>query len=404
MPPPGGSVYRSVAAGRTEPHDRGARSTEGGPHLQLIVRPVQYFREFTCRGQQMTGIEPFQDIPLESANGRIVATAMGLGATIRDLKVRRSDGTLQRVVLGLARAEDYPAHSPHMGAIAGRFANRIAGGRFMLDGAQYQLPRNENGRTALHGGGLTGLGKSPWAVLHRDKASVVFAHHSLDGHNGYPGALTVTCRITLAPPAILRLELWAMTDAATVINLCHHSYFNLDGSPDVLGQKQEGHKLMVRANLFAPVDTDHVPNGMLAAVAGTPLDFRRLRALAGIDRQPLDTTYILRRKRTEPSTAKALALAHAATLVAPRTSLALECWTTEPALQVYDGHKLAVAVPGLDGATYGPCAGIALEPQHVPDSPNLPHFPSTVLRPGLLYRQVTEYRFRDAAPAEVRDG
>jgi aldose 1-epimerase len=353
----------------------------------------------------MTGIDQFRDIALASANGGLVATAMGLGATIRDLKVRRADGTWQRVVLGLARAEDYPTHSPHMGAMAGRFGNRIAGGRFTLDGVSHKLPLNEHGRTALHGGGVTGgmpgLGKSAWVALHRDAASVVLAHHSVDGHNGYPGALTVTCRITLTPPATLRLELWAVTDAPTVINLCHHSYFNLDGSPDVVGEEQQGHKLMVRANLYAPVDADHVPNGTLAPVAGTPLDFRRLRGLAAPDRRPLDNTYVLRRERMEDSGETGFALAHAATLVAPRTHLAMECWTTEPALQVYDGHKLAVAVPGLDGATYGTCAGIALEPQHVPDSPNLPHFPSTVLRPGHVYRQVTEYRFRDVTVVEV---
>jgi aldose 1-epimerase len=349
-----------------------------------------------AQGLQVNDIGPFQDIPLKGQDGGLLATAMGLGATIRDLQVRRADGGLQRVVLGLARAEDYPAHSPHMGTIAGRFANRIAGGRFMLDGVSHQLPLNENGRTALHGGGPTGLGKSPWVALHRDAASVVFAHHSVDGHNGYPGALTVTCRITLAPPATLRLELWAVTDAPTVINLCHHGYFNLDSAADVLG-----HKLLVHANLYAPVDADHVPNGTLAPVAGTPLDFRRLRGIDAPDRQPLDNTYLLRRERADVGAEPGFALAHAATLVAPRTALAMECWTTEPALQVYDGHKLAVAVAGLDGTTYGACAGIALEPQHVPDSPNLPHFPSTVLRPGQVYRQTTEYRFRDAVAQEM---
>jgi aldose 1-epimerase len=199
----------------------------------------------------------------------------------------------------------------------------------------------------------------------------------------------------------LRLELTATTDAATIINLAHHSYFNLDGSADVLG-----HRLMLRANLVAPVDAAHIPNGTLAAVAGTPFDFRRLRSLAATDgapRTPLDTTYLLRRDRTERRPDDGLELAHAATVVAPRSGLALECWTTEPALQVYDGHKLAPAVPGHDGARYGACAGLALEPQHVPDSPNLPHFPSTVLRPGAVYRQVTEYRFRDAAADELPD-
>jgi aldose 1-epimerase len=120
----------------------------------------------------------------------------------------------------------------------------------------------------------------------------------------------------------------------------------------------------------------------------------------GSARTPVDNTFVLRRERAEVGE-PGLALAHAATLVAPRTALALECWTSEPALQVYDGHKVSVAVPGLDGAQYGACAGLALEPQHVPDSPNLPHFPSTVLRPGAVYRQVTEYRFRDATTGEI---
>ena len=346
----------------------------------------------------MSDADPFHDIPIASPDGALAGVVMGLGATVRDLKVRRADGTMQRVVLGLARAEDYPEHSPHMGAIAGRFGNRIGGGRFVLDGVAYQLPKNENGCTALHGGGVTGFGKSPWQVLHREVGSVVLAHHSPAGHNGYPGALTATCRITLAPPATLRVEMWATTDAATVINLCHHSYFNLDGSADVLG-----HKLMVRANLYAPIDADFIPNGSLAPVAGTPLDFRTLRALMPQDggaRTPVDNTFVLRRERAEAGEAD-FVLAHAATLVAPRTALALECWTTEPALQVYDGHKVSVAVPGLDGVQYGACAGLALEPQHVPDSPNLPHFPTTVLRPGAVYRQVSEYRFRDATAEEI---
>ena len=345
-----------------------------------------------------TQVQPFgvldgheiREISLRSADGAIEGAVIEIGAAVRDLKVRKADGTMQRVVLGLNSADDYRNHSPHMGAIAGRFGNRIGRGRFVLDGIAYQLPLNENGRTALHGGGVTGFGKSAWVLLHAEAAAVVLAHYSPAGHNGYPGAMTVTCRYTLAPPATLRIELWASTDAATVINLCHHSYFNLDGAADVLD-----HQLMVRANLYAPVDADLIPNGTLAAVAGTPLDFRTPRAVrnAGPDgrRVGIDNTFILRRDTVAPGSAPELA--HAATLSSARSGLKMETWTTEPALQVYDGFKLAVPVAGLDGARYGACAGIALEPQHVPDSPNLPHFPSTVLRPGAVYRQVTEYRF-----------
>jgi len=333
-----------------------------------------------------------REVVLRSRDGAMEAAIVEIGAALRDLHVRRPDGAMQRVVLGLNSATEYRDHSPHMGAIAGRFGNRIARGRFVLDGVAYQLPLNENGRTALHGGGVTGFGKSGWTILHCQAEAVTLAHHSPAGHNGYPGAMTVTCRYTLAPPATLRIELSATTDAATVINLCHHSYFNLDGSADVLD-----HQLMVRANLFAPVDADGIPNGTFAPVAGTHLDFRTGRVLGQTDpgaaRIPIDNTLILRRDTIDPASKPGLPLAHAATLSSVQSGLSMSCWTTEPALQVYDGHKVNVAVSGLDGACYGACAGIALEPQHVPDSPNLPHFPSTVLRPGELYRQVTEYRF-----------
>lgn len=338
------------------------------------------------------GDRDIREIVLRSDDGAMEGSVIELGAALRDLKVRRSDGAMQRVVLGLNSAEDYRDHSPHMGAIAGRYGNRIGGGTFMLDGARYQLPKNENGRTTLHGGGATGFGKTPWTVLRCDGASVTLGLHAPAGDNGFPGSMTVTCRYALVPPQTLRLELWAVTDAATVVNLCHHAYFNLDGSADILD-----HILTVRANLFAPVDADLIPNGSLAPVAGTHLDFRSARAIRGSAagaRTPIDNTFVLRRDQTATSRGSEMQLAHAATLQSARSGLSMECWTTEPALQVYDGFKVNVAVPGLDGARYGACAGLALEPQHVPDSPNLPHFPTTTLRPHEVYRQITEFRFK----------
>ena len=334
------------------------------------------------------GGRDIREIVLHSADGAIAGSVLELGATLRDLNVRRPDGQMQRVVLGLNSVADYRDHSPHMGAIAGRFGNRIGGGRFTLDGKTYNLPLNENGRTALHGGGVTGFGKIAWTLLHADAASVVLGLHSPDGDSGYPGAMSVTCKYVLQPPATLRIELTATTDAATVINLCHHSYFNLDGSPDALD-----HSLTV----FAPVDADNVPNGTLANVAGTPLDFRTPRSLRtapdGAPRTNIDNVFMLRRDRSRPSGQPGLSMAHAATLASPRSGLSMEAWTTEPALVVYDGYKVNVPVPGLDGVRYGAYCGIALEAQHVPGSPNLPHFPSTVLRPGEVYRQITEYSF-----------
>ncbi len=323
------------------------------------------------------------------ASDRAEAEIIELGAVVRDLKVVRRDGVTQRVVLGLNTVEDYVAHAPHFGAIAGRFANRIRGGLFSLDGKSYQLPLNQDGRHCLHGGGTTGFGKQPWTLVQHDAASATLVHVSPDGFNGFPGTLTATCRFRLLG-ATLRIELTATTDRPTVVNLCHHSYFNLTGAADV-----RDHMLEVRAKLYAPTDADLIPTGELRSVTGTPLDFRGARALrpaaASDNPTTYDHTFLLRRDHSVAD--GDLSLAHAATMRAPDRSLALQVWTTEPALQVYDGAKVAVPVEGLDGARYGAFAGLALEPQHVPDSPNLPHFPTTTLRPGQVYRQITEYRF-----------
>jgi aldose 1-epimerase len=331
-----------------------------------------------------------REVDLADDDGHIAASVIPLGATVRDLKVRTRDGRIQRVVLGLADVEDYPSHSQHMGAICGRFANRIRGGQFELDGQIHQLVLNQDGRHTLHGGGPTGFGKSAWTFLHRDARSALLALHSPAGFNGFPGALTANCCYSLVPPATLRIELWATTDAPTIVNLCHHSYFNLDGSPDILD-----HTLEVHADQVTPVDADLIPTGRLDSVAATPFDFRAARPIRARAAENIwyDHNFMLRRDRREPSAAAGLDLAHAATLASAKSGLTLQVWTTEPACQVYDGAKVNVKVAGLDGARYGANAGICLEPQHVPDSPNLPQFPSTVLRPGEVYRQVSEYRF-----------
>jgi aldose 1-epimerase len=320
------------------------------------------------------------------------ARILEFGAVVRDLKVRRPDGAMQRVVLGLNSVEEYIAHSPYFGAIAGRFANRIAHGQFTLDGCAYQLVLNQDGRHTLHGGGPTGIGKRPWTVVHHETATVTLVHVSTDGTNGFPGTLQVTCRYTLAPPATLRVELWATTDAPTIVNLCHHSYFNLNCGADILD-----HTLTVHGDQITMVNSDLIPSGVLADVAGGDFDFRNARPVRRIaadgTRVWYDHNYMLRRDRTARSVANGLDVAHAATFASPISGVSLDVWTTEPALQVYDGFKVNVTATGLDGARYGANAGLCLEPQHVPNSPNLPQFPSTVLRPDGLYRQVTEYRF-----------
>lgn len=333
---------------------------------------------------------PIHAATLRSPSG-LEAQIVEWGASLRDLVVPLSGGRRQRVVLGLQDIADYPLHASHMGAIAGRYANRIGGGRFTLDGKSYQLPLNQDGRHSLHGGGQ-GFGKRPWTIVHHDAASVTLALVSPDGDAGYPGTLNVWCRYSLQGEATLRIELSATSDTATIVNLAHHSYFRLDDGPDILD-----HDLEIRSHLITPVDADLIPDGSLVDVAGTPFDFRKPRpirhASADGSRFWYDHNFVLRRDRCEPSAAEGLELAHAATLRSHRSGLSMQLWTTEPALQAYDGFKLNTPVPGLGGAPYGACAGVALEPQHVPDSPNLPHFPTTVLRPGEVYRQVSEYRF-----------
>ena len=298
------------------------------------------------------------------------ATVIGIGAALRRLVVPAPGGP-RPVVLGHPDLAGYRTNPAYLGVTAGRYANRIAGGRFRLDGRTWQLARNEGGRTHLHGG-TVGFSHRLWTLLEASAASATFELVSADGDEGYPGRLTARCRYTLLPPATLRVTLTATTDAATVVSLAHHSYFTLDPGRAVLD-----HRLAIHADRYTPVDADLIPTGEIAGVAGTPYDFRRPRRLA--DGPRLDTNYVLDGGAGDR-------LVPAATVAA--AGLRLTCATTAPGLQVYDGGGL--------GPPFFPHAGFCLEPQHFPDGPNRPNFPSPVLRPGETYRQVTEYAFTAA--------
>lgn len=336
------------------------------------------------------------EIGIRAPGSGIEAKVITWGAVVRDLKVHLGDGHWQRVVLGLNTIRDYVAHSPHMGAIAGRVANRIAGGRFTLDGRTYDLTRNQAGQHTLHGG--NGFGNKLWTLADHDESGVTLTLDSPDGDNGFPGAVRAVCTYRLRDPGILRVELSATTDRPTPVNLAHHSYFNLDGGASIFN-----HRLSIDADFFTPTDADLIPTGEILPVNGTPNDFRANRSIRFPDAltgAPVhyDINFVLRRDRVEPAdpdatAGKAPELAHAAVLSSLVNNLWLDVWTTEPGLQVYDGGKLNVPVPGLDGVHYGPGAGICLEAQNFPDAINRPNFPDPVLRPGDIYRQVTEYRF-----------
>ncbi len=325
------------------------------------------------------GVE-IKEITLRNAAGA-TASVITWGAVLRDLIVPSPAGP-QRVVLGLNSIDDYRTYSPHFGATAGRFANRIAGGRFMLDGHEYTLPTNEKGKTTLHGG-PRGFGKIPWRLDHAEDASVTLVLESPDGDAGFPGAVRATCTYTLLDPGTLVVELGATTDAPTLVNLAHHSYFNLDGGPDILD-----HEVLLHCPFITPVDADNIPTGEILSVAGTPFDFTSLRPLRDAGGTTYDHNFVV-----GPMPDAQTGLAHAATVRSPKTGLTLEVHTDQPALQFYDASKLNCPVPGLGGAHYGAHGGFALECQVYPDAPHHRHFPSAVLRPGETYRQRSEYRF-----------
>ncbi|MEU8800412.1 aldose epimerase family protein [Spirillospora sp. NPDC048819] len=298
-------------------------------------------------------------------NGRLRVAVLTYGATVQRLEV--ADGA--NVVLGLDTLEDYLHRSRYFGAVVGRYGNRIARGRFTLDGTEYRLPVND-GAHSLHGG-VRGFDKRVWRVESADPAELLLSLVSPDGDEGYPGELTVRVRYLLDGDT-LRVEYRATTDAPTVVNLTNHSYFNLAGAGDV-----RGHVVMMEADRYLPVDEGKIPTGELAPVAGTPFDFTvpaRVDARLG---GRYDHCYAF----TAPGRGRA-------TVTDPGSGRSMEVTTTEPGVQFYTGHM-------LDGAAtpYGPFAGLCLETQRFPDAPNRPAFPSAVLRPGETHVSVTGYRF-----------
>lgn len=303
------------------------------------------------------------------------------GAVMRDLVVPSARGP-QHVLLGLNSIEDYIAHSPYFGAIVGRHANRIGGAKFTLEGETYKLDANE-GVNQLHGGSM-GFGTRLWSVAEHNESSVTLSLVSEDGDMGYPGRLIATCTYRLLASATVRIELTAICDKPTPVNLTTHGYFNLDGSSDILS-----HHLMIAGDYITPTRPDLIPTGEIKRVAGTPYDFNTLRPIGAAEfmhnHTIYDTNYVLRGPYG--------VLRHGVTLKSLNNGLEMELWTTEPGVQFYAGHLIKMPVPGLNGAHYHPHAGLCLEPQRFPDSPNNAHFPSSLLKPGQVSKQVSELRF-----------
>ncbi|MDZ7896653.1 MAG: aldose epimerase family protein [Arcicella sp.] len=315
------------------------------------------------------------------------------GGTIVSWTAPDKHGNYEDITLGSDSLSGYQKGVPYFGALVGRYGNRIANGKFMLDNTTYNLALN-NGKNALHGG-LKGFDKVLWKALVVDgeEPKLVLNYTSKDGEEGYPGNLSVEVIYTLTKDNSLKIDYKATTDKATIINLTNHAYFNLAGVKSITPVLD--HEVVLNADKFLPVDATLIPTGELKSVAGTPFDFTKAKK---IGLQINDTTDVQIKSGggydhcwVLADSSKTLKLA--ATVHEPKSGRVMEVFTTEPAIQFYTGNFLDGTIVGKGGEIYQKRTGLCLETQHYPDSPNQPKFPSTVLRPNETYQTSTVYKF-----------
>ncbi len=326
---------------------------------------------------------------LTNKNG-LEARITNYGGIVVSLKTPDRNGAMADVVLGFDALAGYiSSPSPYLGALIGRYGNRIGHARFTLDGVEYKLAAN-NGENSLHGG-THGFNQKLWTARELPDGGLELTYLSKDGEEGYPGNLKAVVDYHLTDSNELRIDYSATTDKDTVLNLTNHSYFNLkgQGQGDILG-----HLVMLNAKQYTPVDAGLIPTGELRAVSGTPFDFSRSIAIGtrieqNDDQLKLgkgyDHNWVLNRS------GKALSLA--ARVVEPSTGRVMEVSTTEPGVQFYTGNFLDGTIKGKGGKAYQQRYGFCLETQHFPDSPNKPKFPSTVLKPGQQFYSTTVFKF-----------
>jgi aldose 1-epimerase len=325
-------------------------------------------------------------------NGALEVAVISWGAVVQSVRVPDRDGRMAEVVLGYDTLDGYERDTAYFGAVVGRFANRIAGGRFSLDGVEYQVPCNDRGN-ALHGG-PEGFHRQVWsATAHRsaNHAAVELTHLSPDGAMGFPGNMSVAVTYTLEGSSV-RIDYAASSDRPTVLNLTQHTYFNLLGHD---GGTVESHVLSLPASRYLPVDQSAIPLGPPDPVQGTPFDFR----------VPKPVGRDLRQGMTQLATSRGFdhsllldgwrpgLLVPAARVEEPLTGRVLEIVTDQPAVQFYSGNLLDGSLVGKGKRAYRQSDGLCLETQHLPDSPNRDAYPSVVLRPGQLWRSTTIWRF-----------
>ncbi|MFD8174427.1 aldose epimerase family protein [Streptomyces sp. NPDC059709] len=326
-------------------------------------------------------------------NGGTRMKVLSYGGVVQSLEIPDRRGRYANVSLGFDNLDDYVARSPHFGALIGRYGNRIAKGRFTLDGKEYQLSVND-GENSLHGGAL-GFDYRVWDVEPFTRGSdtgLVLHYTSVDGEMGYPGTLRAKVTYTLARRGDWRIDYEATTDKATVVNLTSHVYWNLagEGSGTI-----EDHELSIAASRFTPTDAGLIPTGELARVSGTPFDFRRAKPIGRdirdahpqlVTAKGFDHNWVLDKGITDRPE-------HIATLRDHASGRTLRIATDQPGLQFYSGNFLDGTLTGPGGSLYRQGDALCLETQHFPDSPNHPSFPSTVLRPGQTYRTSTVHSF-----------
>jgi aldose 1-epimerase len=321
---------------------------------------------------------------ITNPNGMIVKL-INYGATITDVITLDKNQTRGSVVLGYDSLAGYVQNgNPYFGCVVGRYANRIANGKFTVDGKSYSLAKNNNGQS-LHGG-IKGFDKVLWTGTPNGDNSMKFAYESKDGEEGYPGNLKVEVTYTLTDDNALKIEYSATTDKATPVNLSNHAYFNLSAGAD---STILGHELMLKADSFTTVNNVLIPTGKNPPVAGTPMDFNTPK-LIGKDIAQVnggyDHNWVLSKSGND--------LALAATLYHAASGRFMEVSTTEPGIQFYSGNFLTGTLKNTrDGKKYIKHAGLCLETQHFPDSPNQPTFPNTILKPGETYKHTTVYKF-----------
>lgn len=321
---------------------------------------------------------------LENNKGMKV-TITNYGGIITSIYTPDKNGKSEDVVLGFDSLQSYLDGDPYFGALVGRYANRIAKGKFELDGHEYTLAVN-NGENHLHGG-LVGFDKKIWEAEPFQKNEVVglkLHYLSKDMEEGYPGNLDVYVTYTLSDDNELKIEYSATTDKSTPVNLTSHSYFNLTGGKENVMH----HEVQINADHYVVVNASLIPTGELRACAGTPMDFSKMQTIGSRFDQVdggYDHCYVLNKDKQE--------LSLAARVKEPKSGRTMEVWTTEPGVQFYTGNFLDGTLTGINGIVYKKNYGFCFEAQHFPDSPNQPSFPSSILKPGETYHQTTVYKF-----------